>query len=302
MSRPLLEARGITRRYGARQVLHGIDLEVAAGETLGLIGESGSGKSTLSRILLALDPPTEGLVRFDGITLTPPPKRDAMRAVRRQVQAVFQDPYGSLNPRHSVGRIVAEPLLALRDTDAAERRRRVLRALEEVGLSAAQASLAPHQFSGGQRQRIAIARALVTRPRLVIADEPVSALDVSVRAQVLNLMLELRARHGLAYLFVSHDLAVVRHMAHRVAVLYRGRIVEQGPAAAVLDAPRHPYTAGLTGHVPATEPEREALTGVAAGTGCPFARDCPAAQPDCRQQAPRLRILAPDHRVACHHA
>ena len=255
LSPPLLEASGITRRYGARQVLHGVDLQIAAGETLGLIGESGSGKSTLSRILLALDPPDEGQVRFDGITLTPPPKREALRAVRRQMQAVFQDPYGSLDPRHSVGRIVAEPLLALGGTDAAERRRRVLRALDEVGLSASQAGLAPHQFSGGQRQRIAIARALVTRPRLVIADEPVSALDVSVRAQVLNLMLELRARHGLAYLFVSHDLAVVRHMAHRVAVLYRGRIVEQGPTAQVLDAPRHPYTAGLTGHAAPLEAE-----------------------------------------------
>ena len=253
MSPPLLEAHGITRRYGARQVLHGVDLQIAAGETLGLIGESGSGKSTLSRILLALEPPSEGSVRFDGITLTPPPGREALRAVRRQMQAVFQDPYGSLNPRHSVGRIVAEPLLALGDADAAERRRRVLRALDEVGLSAAQAGLAPHQFSGGQRQRVAIARALVTRPRLVIADEPVSALDVSVRAQVLNLMLELRARHGLAYLFVSHDLAVVRHMAHRVAVLYRGRIVEQGPTAQVLNSPRHPYTARLTGHAPQPE-------------------------------------------------
>ncbi len=301
MSPPLLEVIGITRRYGARQVLAGIDLQIAAGETLGLIGESGSGKSTLSRILLGLDPPGEGSVRFDGITLAPRPGRKARHAVRRQMQAVFQDPYGSLNPRHTVGRIVAEPLLALGGADAAERRRRVLQALDEVGLSAAQADLAPHQFSGGQRQRIAIARALVTRPRLVIADEPVSALDVSVRAQVLNLMLELRARHGLAYLFVSHDLAVVRHMAHRVAVLYRGRIVEQGPAAAVLDAPRHPYTARLAGHAAAVE-AGSSPEATAAELGCPFAPACPMAQPDCRQQAPRLRIVAPDHRAACHHA
>ena len=249
MTAPLLEATGLTRSYGGgKPVLHGIDLEVAPGETLGVIGGSGSGKSTLARILMGLEPPGAGRVRFRGTDLFGPDRR-AVRAARTEIQAVFQDPYGSLDPRYRIGRTVAEPLLARR-LDPAMRAARVDEALAAVSLPADAARRYPHEFSGGQRQRIAIARALVTRPALVIADEPVSALDVSVQAQVLNLLLELRRRLGLAYVFISHDLGVIRHVADRVLVLDAGRIVEQGPAEQVMRAPRHPVTRALMAALP----------------------------------------------------
>ena len=250
MSAVLLEATGLTRSYGRAgpRVLHGIDLQVAPGETLGIIGGSGSGKSTLARILMGLEPPSSGKVRFRGTDLFGR-DRDALRAARREIQAVFQDPYGSLDPRYRIGRTVAEPLLEHR-LDPAAQAARVREALEAVSLPAETMQLYPHEFSGGQRQRIAIARALVTRPALVIADEPVSALDVSVQAQVLNLLLELRRRLGLAYVFISHDLGVIRHVAHRVLVLDGGRIVEQGPAAQVMREPRHPVTRRLIAALP----------------------------------------------------
>ncbi|MBV8168331.1 MAG: ABC transporter ATP-binding protein, partial [Alphaproteobacteria bacterium] len=230
--------------FGPRAVvraLDGVSLDIAAGTSVGVVGESGSGKSTLARLVMALEPPTAGRVRLDGDDLAAlPPAR--LRALRPQFQMVFQDPYGSLDPRHRVGRIVAEPLRA---ASAAERAARVAEVLGAVGLSAADAQKYPHEFSGGQRQRIAIARALVTRPRLVVADEPVSALDVSIQAQVLNLLKDLREGLGLTLLLISHDLAVIDYVCDRVAVMYRGRIVEQGPAAAILRHPAHPYTQAL---------------------------------------------------------
>ncbi len=250
MSAILLEATGLTRSYGRARprMLHGIDLQVASGETLGIIGGSGSGKSTLARILMGLEPPSSGTVRFRGTDLFGR-DRDALRAARREIQAVFQDPYGSLDPRYRIGRTVAEPLLEHRLAPAA-RVERVREALEAVSLPAETMQRYPHEFSGGQRQRIAIARALVTWPALVIADEPVSALDVSVQAQVLNLLLELRRRLDLAYVFISHDLGVIRHVAHRVLVLDAGRIVEQGPAEQVMRAPCHPVTRRLIAALP----------------------------------------------------
>ncbi|WP_419728382.1 ATP-binding cassette domain-containing protein [Lichenicola sp.] len=252
MSAILLEAAGLTRSYGSGQptVLSGIDLVVAPGETLGIIGGSGSGKSTLARILMGLEPPDSGTVTFRGTDLFGT-DRNAIRAVRTQIQAVFQDPYGSLDPRLRIGSTVAEPLLAL-GLDRAARRERVREALEAVSLPADAVRHYPHEFSGGQRQRIAIARALVTRPALLIADEPVSALDVSVQAQVLNLLLELRRRLDLAYVFISHDLGVIRHVAQRVLVLDAGRIVEQGDAEQVMRAPRHEVTRRLIAALPGT--------------------------------------------------
>ncbi len=253
MSAPLLEADGLVREYGpGRRVLHGIGLTVAAGETLGVIGGSGSGKSSLARILMGLRRPDAGRVRFRGTDLYGT-DRVALRAARPQLQAVFQDPYGSLDPRQRVGRIVAEPLRG-QGLGRAARDERVRWALEAVSLPPDAATRHPHAFSGGQRQRIAIARALVGRPALVIADEPVSALDVSVQAQVLNLLLELQARLGVAFVFISHDLGVIRHMAHRIAVLDAGRIVEEGDAAAVLGSPRHPATRGLLEALPVPAP------------------------------------------------
>ncbi len=253
MSALLLEARGLVRDYrrtgtASHRVLHGIDLQVAPGETLGIIGESGSGKSTLARMLMGLQKPDQGSVTFRGTNLFAA-SRTALREIRPQIQAVFQDPYGSLDPRWKIGRIVAEPLRAL-EVEKAARDARVAEALDAVALPVSATTRYPHEFSGGQRQRIAIARALVTRPALVIADEPVSALDVSVQAQVLNLMLDLRDRLGLAYVFISHDLAVIRHVSHRVLVLEAGRIVEQGETAALLDAPTHPFTRRLVAAQP----------------------------------------------------
>jgi peptide/nickel transport system ATP-binding protein len=250
---PLLHANGLVRDYNdpptrtRKRILHGIDLHVAPGESLGIIGESGSGKSTLARILMGLEPPDEGTVSFRGADLFGP----ARRALRPHIQAVFQDPYGSLDPRQRVGAIVAEPLITLGERRAA-RQARVAGALEAVNLPADAARKYPHAFSGGQRQRIAIARALITRPALLIADEPVSALDVSVQAQVLNLLLDLRTRLGLACVFISHDLAVIRHVAQRVLVLQAGRIVEQGETAALLRNPAHPFTRSLIDAMPAS--------------------------------------------------
>jgi len=246
----LLQAAGLVRDYteaGAKKrVLHGIDVAVAPGESLGIIGESGSGKSTLARILMGLEKPDEGRVMFRGDDFFGPHRR----AIRPHVQAVFQDPYGSLDPRQRVGSIVGEPLIAL-GVDRASRKARVAAALTEVSLPENAAEKYPRAFSGGQRQRIAIARALITRPALVIADEPVSALDVSVQAQVLNLLLDLRKRFDLACVFISHDLAVIRHVAQRVLVLQDGRIVEQGETENLLRHPAHPFTKSLIAAMPA---------------------------------------------------
>ncbi len=251
-SSPLLALHEVTRRYSLPRerllsaaphvdALQGVSLTLQAGRSLGVVGESGSGKSTLARIAMALEPPTAGRVEFMGRDLNALPERE-LRAARRDFQMVFQDPYGSLDPRQRVGRIVAEPLW---QGSRAERERAVAEVLEAVGLRAADAAKYPHEFSGGQRQRIAIARALVTRPQLIVADEPVSALDVSVQAQVLNLLIELQQRYGVTYLLISHDLAVVDHVCDEVVVMQHGRIVERGDTAAIFRAPQHPYTRTL---------------------------------------------------------
>ncbi len=264
---PLLEVTGIVRDYAlprtslfkpAPQVraLDGVSLRIEAGQSLGIVGESGSGKSTLARIVMALDAPTAGSVRLRGQDLHRLP-REALRAARRDIQMVFQDPYGSLDPRQTVAHTVAEPLAALDGAAAgtrADRRAQAAEALVAVGLRASDLDKYPHEFSGGQRQRIAIARALITRPKLIVADEPVSALDVSVQAQVLNLMQDLQQRFGIAYLLISHDLAVVNHLCDEVVVLLQGRVVERGTPRQLFTAPAHPYTQALLAAVPRAEP------------------------------------------------
>ena len=270
-----------TRLFVRPPVIHavaGVSLQVHAGRSLGVVGESGSGKSTLARLAMALEAPTSGSVRFLGQDLDALPAA-ALRRARRDFQMVFQDPYGSLDPRQRVGRIVAEPLRAQRgaggSAGAADEAAQVAEALASVGLRAADASKYPHEFSGGQRQRIAIARALVTRPKLIVADEPVSALDVSVQAQVLNLLADLQQRHGVTYLFISHDLAVVDHVCDEVAVMYRGRIVEQGSPLALLRQAAHPYTRALLAAVPRAEPAARRRLRLSAGAAAPHPAPSP---------------------------
>jgi peptide/nickel transport system ATP-binding protein len=257
---PLLQVQDLTKHYPLPRrgllsptpplvALQDVGFTLAAGRSLGIVGESGSGKSTLARLVMALEAPTAGQVRFDGQDLHALPPA-ALKRARTGFQMVFQDPYGSLDPRRTVGQTVGEPLALLQGAADAERRERTDEALEAVGLRAADATKYPHEFSGGQRQRVAIARALITRPRLIVADEPVSALDVSVQAQVLNLMQDLQERWGLSYLFISHDLAVVDLVCDEVLVLEHGRCVEHGPADQVLQAPSHPYTQRLLAAVP----------------------------------------------------
>ena len=321
MSVPVLEVDHLSKRYrlartrlfGQPHVVHAVDdvtFSIARGRTLGLVGESGCGKSTLARTVMALGPPTAGTVRILGIDLHQLGAR-ALRAHRRHFQMVFQDPFGSLNPRHRVARIVAEPLDALDGAaGGSERAARLAEALGSVGLRPHDAGKFPHQFSGGQRQRIAIARALITRPALIVADEPVSALDVSVQAQVLNLLQDLKASHALTYMLISHDLAVIRYMCDEVAVMYLGRIVEFGATAEVLARPAHPYTQALMEAVPVPEPGRRqrgrlkgtipSPTGTA--SGCAFAERCPRAEARCRDEAPALRQVAPGRTAACHFA
>ncbi|MGD9773529.1 ATP-binding cassette domain-containing protein [Diaphorobacter sp.] len=257
---PLLSVRDLRRHYllprnrpwGPRaqvQALQGVSFDMTAGRSLGVVGESGSGKSTLARLVMALDTPTAGTVQLLGRDLHRLPARE-LRAARRDFQMVFQDPYGSLDPRQTVGRIVTEPLQALGKATRAELREQAAAVLRQVGLHPGDAHKYPHEFSGGQRQRIAIARALITRPRLIVADEPVSALDVSVQAQVLNLLQDLQERHDVTYLLISHDLAVVQHLCDEVLVLHGGRVVERGAPRTLFSAPQHPYTQALVAAVP----------------------------------------------------
>ena len=295
----------------------GVSLAVMPGRSLGVVGESGSGKSTLARLVMALERPSEGSVRFLGRDLNALATEELRRA-RRDFQMVFQDPYGSLDPRQTVARIVVEPLTAIGRVDAGEARERAVRSLQSVGLRAADLDKYPHEFSGGQRQRIAIARALVTRPRLIVADEPVSALDVSVQAQVLNLLQDLQDEFGITYLLISHDLAVVDHVCDDVAVMYRGRVVEQGSPQTLFGAAAHPYTRMLLDAVPRARPtgarrrtaihaaaaqrdDAPAFSG-AAGAACVFAHRCPHAQPRCAADRPLLRALGAGHAAACHFA
>jgi peptide/nickel transport system ATP-binding protein len=285
----------------------GVSFTMAAGRSLAVVGESGSGMSTLARLVMALEPPTGGRILQSGRDLAKLSIEELRRA-RADFQMVFQDPYGSLDPRRTIGWTIAEPLVALKGAGRAEQRARVAEMLAQVGLRTADADKYPHEFSGGQRQRIAIARALITRPKLIVADEPVSALDVSVQAQVLNLMRDLEARFGVTYLLISHDLAVVNYVAAEIGVMYRGRIVEQAPTRVLFDRPSHPYTRALLDAVPRPEPgrarRRRARTEPVGeiGQGCSFAPRCPFAIPRCRSEAPALRTLTSGHSAACHRA
>ncbi len=318
-STPLVTVEGLVKRFATDRAGHaplhavsGVSLAVGRGETLALVGESGSGKTTVARCLVRLVDPDAGSIRFDGVDLTTLRGR-ALRAFRRRIQIVFQDPYGSLNPRMTVGQTVAEPLAIHRIATGRAADQRVVALFREVGLDPSYRTRYPHQLSGGQRQRVGIARALAPGPECLVLDEPVSALDVSVQAQVLVLLRELQQQRGLTYLFIAHDLAVVRQIASRVAVMYLGRIVEEAPAELLFAMPHHPYTASLLSAVPVPDPAaprtRIALTGeppspVHPPAGCPLHPRCPHPAKDerCRTELPALRVIGDDRRVACHHA
>jgi oligopeptide/dipeptide ABC transporter ATP-binding protein len=316
----LLRAEGLTKHFPVRggavfgrstallRAVDDVSFTVARGETLGLVGESGCGKSTVGRMLLRLVEPTAGRIEFLGEDLTSlsPP---ALRARRRDIQIIFQDPYGALNPRMNIADIIMEPLLihgARRDAVA---RKRVVDLLDHVGLAAEHAGRYPHEFSGGQRQRIGIARALALNPKFIVCDEPVSALDVSIQAQIVNLLQDLQGEFGLAYLFIAHDLGVVKHISDRVAVMYLGRLVEIADKAALYAAPLHPYTQALIAAVPVAKPRGRKRKAALAGEipsaldppkGCRFHTRCPYVMAICREVEPPLIEPTPQHRVACH--
>ena len=317
---PLLQARGLAMEFPSRaslfrraevrpaRVVDNVDLTIVRGRTLGVVGESGCGKSTLGRLLIRLLEPTAGTLLFEGRDIA---HLDAarLRPLRRRFQMIFQDPMGSLDPRLRVGESVAEPLLIAGEGNRATRRLRALELIEQVGLSPELAQRYPHEFSGGQRQRICIARALTLRPDLIVADEPVSALDVSVRAQIVNLLREVQAAYSVAYLFISHDLGVVRHVADNVAVMYLGEIVEQGRAHDIIDRPAHPYAQALRKATPVPRvpsgPRRAPVRGEATGgtpgaSGCRFMPRCAAAISRCADERPVLRPIGDGRQVACH--
>jgi peptide/nickel transport system ATP-binding protein/oligopeptide transport system ATP-binding protein len=307
---PLTRGIVIQRKVGAVQAVDGVDFDVMRGETLGLVGETGCGKSTTARLIMRLLEPTAGEIRFDGQDITAL-KGSRLKAIRREMQMIFQDPYSSLNPRKTIGATIAEPFAIHGLLDGkGERKRAVQELLETVGLSPEHYNRYPHEFSGGQRQRIGVARALALKPKLLIADEPVSALDVSIQAQVLNLLREMQRELGLTLVFIAHDLSVVRHMCDRVAVMYLGRIVEIGPGDALYDYPRHPYTGALLSAVPIADPtlradDRHLLTGDVPSPAnppkaCRFHTRCPKAQELCSQEDPPLEDKGTGTEAACH--
>jgi oligopeptide/dipeptide ABC transporter ATP-binding protein len=316
---PLLEVRGLKQHFEQRigwlarrervvRAVDGVDLALQPGEVLGLVGESGCGKTTLGRCVLYLVKPTAGEVIFDGQNLLTLDTA-AMHGVRREMQVVFQDPLSSLDPRFSVEEAVAEPLRTHTSLSRPERRERVLALLEDVGLGAQHLDRYPHELSGGQCQRVALARALALHPRLLVLDEPTSALDVSVQAQIISLLVELKEAYKLTYLFISHDLGVVRYISDRIAVMYLGKMAEVGPTHAVFESPRHPYTKALLASVPIPEPRSREWRFVLEGTvpspanpppGCRFHTRCPFAWPLCQEQEPLLRQVSPDRYLACH--
>ena len=328
----LLSVRNLTKAFPVRKgllqrtteavhALNGVDFDLRPGETLGLVGESGSGKTSVARTLLRLVQPDAGSAMFRSRTLSAgqtPAEIDlfaadprTLKQVRRDIQIVFQDPFSSLNPRLSIATNIAEPLRANRIGNATERRARVAQLLQDVGLRSDLMQRYPHELSGGQRQRVAIARALALQPDFIVADEPVSALDVSIQAQVMNLLLDLQQKRGLAYLFIAHDLSVVRYMSRRIAVMYLGRIVEMADAESLFQAPRHPYTEALIASVlepkPGARKRHAPLQGDVASpirlpSGCPFHPRCRYAQDICRSERPPLRAITPGHLSACHFA
>jgi oligopeptide/dipeptide ABC transporter ATP-binding protein len=319
---PLLDIRDLRKSYDLRKnalarlfgkpdylnAVDGVSFNVRRGETLGLIGESGCGKSTLARAVLRLQEPTGGRILFDGVDVTALPPRE-LTALRRRMQIIFQDPYASLNPRHSVEQIVTLPLKLHEIAPRREIRDRAVAMLESVGLKAAHLARFPHEFSGGQRQRIGIARALIVNPDFVVCDEPVSALDVSIQAQIIALLATLKRELGLTYLFISHDIGVIGHVSDRVAVMYLGNVVEMGPSRDLLRNPLHPYTQALLSAVPRMEvspgAKRVRLKGdlpspLDPPPGCKFHTRCPFAVERCRSEVPRLRPVAPNRMAACH--
>ncbi|MBS1818298.1 MAG: dipeptide ABC transporter ATP-binding protein [Acidobacteria bacterium] len=318
-SAPLLEVRDLkkyfpirkgllSRTVGHVKALDGISFDVSAGEVLGLVGESGCGKTTAGRCILQLTEPTSGSVRFEGRELVGLPRRE-LRSLRQRMQIVFQDPYSSLNPRLTVGSILREAITTHKLASGRAADERVADLLAKVGLSPSHAARYPHEFSGGQRQRIGIARALAVNPRLIVADEPVSALDVSIQAQVVNLLRDLQRELGLTYIFVAHDLSVVKHISDRVAVMYLGTIAELAGSAELYANPRHPYTVSLLSAIPIPDPDRRRNRIVLRGdvpspanppSGCRFHTRCYMAQPLCSEQVPLLREVAPGHWSACH--
>jgi oligopeptide/dipeptide ABC transporter ATP-binding protein len=303
----MLVAKNLTKKFmtarGPLVAVNDVSLEIEEGQTLGLVGESGCGKSTLGRLLLRLIEPTSGSVYFDGVdilALSPP----ELKKWRQEAQIIFQDPYASLNPRMTVEDIILEPL-KIHGIEAPDEL--IIQALSQVGLNPEHRWRYPHEFSGGQRQRIGIARALILNPRLIICDEPITALDVSVQAQIVNLLKDLQHKLGLTYLFISHDLRMVKYIADQVAVMYLGKIVETGPATQVFENPQHPYTQALISAIPTLDKHttRVVLTGdlpspIHPPTGCPFNTRCPLATPLCRSEAPELKTILPGQQAACH--
>ena len=319
MSEQLIKARDLHKYYSIKsgylqpsknlKALAGAGFDLYAGKTLAVVGESGCGKSTLARLLTMIEKPTSGQLSIDGIDVAITTDKSIKKQLRQSIQMVFQDPFGSLNPRQKIGNIIQEPLTINTNLSTNERHQKVLEMMELVGLRKEHFQRYPHMFSGGQRQRVAIARALILKPKVVVLDEPVSALDVSIQAQVINLLIELQQELGLAYVFISHDLSVVEHICDRLAVMYLGRIVETGPVEDFFKTPFHPYSRALIDAVPVTDPSialhRTILEGdvpspINPPSGCHFHPRCVFRQDRCKETTPPLRDLSPNRQVACH--